>query len=42
MKGDKVAIIFIDPGGGDHRASEITSDVFYNSFGSHLLGLEYT
>lgn len=32
MEGDKVAIIFINPGGGDHRASEITSDVFYNSF----------
>lgn len=32
MEGDKVAIIFINPGGGNHRASEITPDVFYNSF----------
>ena len=33
MEGDKAAIIFVNPGCGDDRASEIASNVFYNRFG---------
>lgn len=33
MEGNKVAIVFINPGSGNHRASELTPDVFYYGFG---------
>ena len=39
MEGDKVAIIFVDPGGGNNRTSQIASNVFLAVSGSHLLGL---
>ena len=33
MESDKVAIIFIDPGGGDNGTAKIASDVFDGCFG---------
>ena len=33
MEGDRFAVIFVDPGGGNDRTSQIASDVFYGSFG---------
>ena len=33
MESDKVAIIFINPGSGNHGSSEITPDIFYHGFG---------
>ena len=33
MEGDKVAIIFVNPGGGNNRASQIAPNVFYGGFG---------
>lgn len=39
MEGDKVAIIFVDPGGGNNRTSQIAPNYFLAVSGSHLLGL---
>lgn len=33
MESDKVAIIFVNPGGGNNRASQIAPNVFYGGFG---------
>ena len=33
MEGDKAAIIFVDPGGGNNRTSQIAPNVFYGGFG---------
>ena len=33
MEGDKVAIIFVNPGGGNDGTPQIAPDVFYGSFG---------
>ncbi len=33
MEGDKVTIIFVDPGSGNYRASQVTPDIFCNGFG---------
>ena len=32
MEGNKVAVIFVDPGGGSNRPPQIASNVFYGSF----------
>lgn len=39
MEGDKVAIIFVDPGGGNNRTSQIASNVFYGGFGVTFIRL---
>lgn len=33
MESDKVAIVFINPGSGNHGSSEITPDIVYHGFG---------
>ncbi len=33
MEGDKVTIVCINPGSGNHGSSEITPDIFYHGFG---------
>lgn len=32
MEGNKVTVVFINPGSGDHGTPQITSDVFYHGF----------
>ncbi|GAA6315901.1 hypothetical protein F310043J5_31370 [Anaerostipes hominis (ex Lee et al. 2021)] len=39
VESDIIAIIFIDSGGGDNRASKITPNIFDNCFGVTEIGL---
>lgn len=36
---NRIAIIAVNPGGGDHRAPQVTPNVFYNLVGFAFLGL---
>ncbi len=33
MESDKVAIVLVNPGSGDHGSSEVTPNIFYHGFG---------
>ena len=39
MKSDHMAIVFVNPGGGNNGAAKITADIFDNIFGITFVGL---